>query len=115
MGRLLSIIAGLWIGWNAPTSVGAMLGEVVLGAFIVTLITTTFFLKAMLRPSADSLAEGILPMPLALYVRTFKAVRSGELQGGDVLWQCVRVFALGSIFIGIVAALTRLARGLFLG
>ncbi len=46
------------------------LGDVLLGAFIVTLITTTFFLKALLRPSADSVAEAILPMPLALYVRT---------------------------------------------
>lgn len=113
MGRLLSVIAGLWIGWNAPNTLISALGYVLLGAFVVTLITTTFFLKALLRPSPDSVTETMLPMPLALYVRTFKAVWSGELQWTELLWQYLRVFFLGSIYIGIVAALTHLVKGIF--
>src|SRR5262245_16964297 len=113
MGRLLSVIVGIWIGWNAMSTVGAALRDVLLGGFVVALITVTFYLKSLLRPSPDSVAETMLPMPLALYVRTGKALWRGELGWFELTWHSVRIFFLGSVWIGVVGVLTHLVKGYF--
>jgi len=113
MGRLLSVIVGVWIGWTALGTVSTVVRDVLLGAFVVALITMTFFLKALLRPSSDSVAETMLPMPLALYVRTCKAVWHGEIGWFELVLRYVRIFFLSSVWIGVVAVLTRLGKGYF--
>ncbi len=112
MGRLLSIIAGVLVGWNTPDAVGAMAAYVLFAAFIVTLITMSFWLKARLRPSPDSVVEAFAPMPLALYVRACKALWRGEILWTELLWEYSRIFLLSSVFIGVVATITRLVKSI---
>lgn len=107
MGRLLSIIAGVLVGWAGPDTVGSTVGYVLFLAFIVTLITMSFWLKAQLRPSPDSVVEAFAPMPLALYVRACKAVWRGEIAWTELTWEYVRIFFLSSAFVAVVAILTR--------
>jgi len=111
MGRLLSVIAGVFVGWTGPGTMGSMVVYVFFFAFIVTLVTMTYWLKARLRPSPDSLVEAFAPMPLALYIRACKAVWRGEIFWIELAWEYVRIFFLSSVVIGVVAILTRLIKG----
>lgn len=112
MGRLLSVIVGVVDGWTAPDTVSSVAAYVLLGAFIVTQITLTYWLKERLRPSPGSVVEAFAPMPLALYVRAGKAVWRGEIFWAELLWEYVRIFFLSCVFVGVVAVLTRLGKRL---
>ena len=114
MGRLLSIIAGIYVGWKGPDRVMSAAAEVILFALVITLIAITFWLKGQLRPSPDSALEAIAPMPLALYIPACKAVWHGELVWPDLVLEGGRIFVLSSVFVGVVAALTRLVQSLLL-
>lgn len=114
MGRLLSVIAGVLVGWSGPDTVGVLVAYVLFVAFVVTLITLSFWLKAEVRPSPDSVVETFAPMPLALYVRACKAVWRGEIFWGELVREYVRIFFLSSVFIGVVAFLTRVVKGFLL-
>ncbi len=110
MGRLLSVIAGVFVGWSGPDTAGSMVAYVLSFAFLVALIAVTYWLKAQLRPSPDSVVEAFAPMPLALYIRAGKAVWHGEIFWGELVWEYVRIFFLSSVFIGVVAFLTRFVK-----
>ncbi|SRR6266436_7441554 len=110
MGRLLSVVAGVLVGWGGPGALGPTLAYVLVAAAAVALITVSFWIRARLRPSPDGVVEAYAPMPLALYVRACKAVWRGEMYWRELAWECARIFALSSVSVGVVAALTRLVR-----